>query len=425
MTALGSSRTHRTSHTVALASLVAFVTQVMFALLMLRLFTPEEVGEFSVLSQIGFFWMTLALAQAPLSLLANAHLPAELAARHAWRASLVRGLWLLPFVALALAFSKLNNWPALLWVLLLAVCQMGWTLAQAFSLRVGTAWQQAAVRVLPPLTATCAAVVAVLMGANIEGGWPSLVLSAVLGYAVGAVWLLPAWRATETPRVADDASTEDAGADSKVNSSSSVSGTHTQADTRSTRLRMAHTVVDALLATAIVLVWQRLYGAQETGWMTALLRVLGFLPAVVHMAWAQVMLAKPQEASRASPWWLGLAAFVCVILLGFACATALYAQWLDARWSGVWAYIAPLVLWQGCACLSAAFSHRPFQTQSASRYSWACMGLALTQGLVLLAPLAFDSLISPAEHVSGFALVSSLGLLGMTVWMARLPGNSH
>jgi uncharacterized membrane protein YqaE (UPF0057 family) len=183
---------------------------------------------------------------------------------------------------------------------------------------------------------------------------------------------------------------------------------------------MAHTVVDALLATAIVLVWQRLYGAQETGWMTALLRVLGFLPAVVHMAWAQVMLAKPQDASRASPWWLGLAAFVCVILLGFACATALYAQWLDAHWNGVWAYIAPLVLWQGCACLSAAFSHRPFQTQSAVTYSWVCMGLALAQGLVLLAPLVFSMPISAAEHVSSFALVSSLGLLGLTAWMAKL-----
>lgn len=409
MTALRSPRTHRTSHTVALASLVAFVTQVVFALLMLRLFTPEEVGEFSVLSQIGFFWMTLALAQAPLSLLANAHLPAELAARHAWRSSLIRGMWLLPLVALALAFSKLNSWPALLWVLLLAVFQMGWTLAQAFTLRVGSTWQQAAVRVLPPLIATCAAVAAVWMGANTQDAWPSLVLSAVLGYAVGAAWLLPAWRQAVTPSDGLDA-----------NNASPSEADYTQADPRSTRLRMAHTAVDAVLATAIVLVWQRLYGAQETGWMTALLRVLGFLPAVVHMAWAQVMLAKPQDASRASPWWLGLAAFVCVILLGFACATALYAQWLDARWSGVWAYIAPLVLWQGCACLFAAFSHRPFQTQSASRYSWACMGLALAQGLVLLAPLVLGMPISASEHVSGFTLVSSLGLLGLTFWMAKL-----
>jgi len=40
-------------------------------LLMLRYFSPEEVGMFSVISQIGFFWTTLALAQTPLRLLAN------------------------------------------------------------------------------------------------------------------------------------------------------------------------------------------------------------------------------------------------------------------------------------------------------------------------------------------------------------------
>jgi uncharacterized membrane protein YqaE (UPF0057 family) len=135
-------------------------------------------------------------------------------------------------------------------------------------------------------------------------------------------------------------------------------------------------LVDALLATAIIVVWQRLYGAQETGWMSALLRVLGFLPAVVHMAWAQVALAQGHHTNKAqtawaSPWWLGLGAFACVIMLGLSCAAALYQEWLDPRWSGVWPYVAPLVLWQGSACLSAAFSHRPFQTQAAEEYSCA------------------------------------------------------
>ena len=37
------------------------------------------------------------------------------------------------------------------------------------------------------------------------------------------------------------------------------------ADPRSATLRMAHTLVDALLATAIIVVWQRMYGAEETG----------------------------------------------------------------------------------------------------------------------------------------------------------------
>jgi uncharacterized membrane protein YqaE (UPF0057 family) len=398
-----------TSHVVALSSMVAFATQVVFALLMLRLFTPQEVGEFSVIGQIGFFWMTLALAQAPLGMLANQHLPAHVAAQHAWRVSALRGLGLLPIAALAVWFSQLSMWPALLWALLLAFCQMGWMLAQSFTLRVGSAWQQAAVRVLPPVTAATAALTAALLGASVGWNGPTLALSALLGYAVGAAWLLPALRA-HTGGTANTVEQTDQ---------------PQQSDPRSASLRMAHTLVDALLATAIIVVWQRLYGAEETGWMSALLRVLGFLPAVVHMAWAQVALAKGRAADTphthtTSPWWLGLAAFSAVIVLGLSCAIALYQEWLDPRWSGVWAYIAPLVLWQGCACLSAAFSHRPFQTQSASAYSWACMALGLIQALVLLAPMGLAQPIAAEQHIAAFALVSSLGLLGLTVWMARL-----
>jgi uncharacterized membrane protein YqaE (UPF0057 family) len=181
---------------------------------------------------------------------------------------------------------------------------------------------------------------------------------------------------------------------------------------------MAHTLVDALLATAIMVVWQRLYGAEETGWMSALLRVLGFLPAVVHMAWAQVALAKGHQNTNS--WWLGLGAFACVIVLGLSCAVALHQEWLDPRWSGVWPYIAPLVLWQGSACLSAAFSHRPFQTHSANAYSWACMTLGVLQAFVLLAPIGLTLPIDAAQHMAAFALLSSLGLLGLTFWMARL-----
>jgi uncharacterized membrane protein YqaE (UPF0057 family) len=386
--------------------MIAFGTQVAFALLMLRWFTPHEVGEFSVISQIGFFWMTLALAQAPLSLLANQHLPTHIAAKHAWHASVLRGAGLLPVAALAVWFSQLSLWPTLLASLLLAFCQMGWMLAQSLTLRVGSAWQQAAVRVLPPVTAAASALTAALLGASVGWTGPTLVLSALLGYAVGAAWLVPAL-AISTP--ADAATTH--------------TQTPTQSDPRSAMLRMAHTLVDALLATAIIVVWQRLYGSQETGWMSALLRVLGFLPAVVHMAWAQVALAQGHHANNShtsSPWWLGLGAFACVIVLGLSCAVALYQEWLDPRWSGVWAYIAPLVLWQGSACLSAAFSHRPFQTQSAQTYSWACMALGVLQAVVLLAPMGLAQPIDAVQHMAAFALVSSLGLLGLTVWMSRL-----
>ena len=399
-----------TSRVVALSSAVAFATQVAFALLMLRLFTPQEVGEFSVISQIGFFWMTLALAQAPLGLLANQHMPAHFAAQQAWRASAWRGLGLLPIATLAVWFSQLAMWPALLWALLLAFCQMCWMLAQSFTLRSGSAWQQAAVRVLPPVTAAATALTAALAGASFGWSGPTLVLSALLGYAVGAAWLVPALRERQS--------------ESEI-SRHLDSTTPQQSDTRSATLRMAHTLVDALLATAIIVVWQRLYGAEETGWMSALLRVLGFLPAVVHMAWAQVALAQGHHANKAqtagtSPWWLGLGAFACVIVLGLSCAVALYQEWLDPRWRGVWPYIAPLVLWQGSACLSAAFSHRPFQTQAAEKYSWACIGLALLQGLVLAVPMVLNEAISAVPLITVFALVSATGLSMMTAWMARL-----
>ena len=399
-----------TSRTIALASLVAFATQVAFALLMLRLFTPQEVGEFSVISQIGFFWMTLALAQSNLSLLANQHVPAPMAARQAWRASALRGLALLPVAALAVWFSQLSMWPALLWALLLASCQMAWMLAQSLTLRVGSAWQQALVRVLPPATAAVCALTAALLGASLNWDGPVLLVAALLGYAVGAAWLVPALRARGEQA-------------SDSTHSHAPSSADQQSDPRSAALRMAHTLVDALLATAIIVVWQRLYGAEETGWMSALLRVLGFVPAVVHMAWAQVALAQgthTRQAAWAKPGWLGLGAFACVSLLGLACAAALHLGWLSPKWSGVWHYIAPLVVWQGCACLSATFSHRPFQTQTAQKYSWACMGLATVQGLVLLAPIALAAPIDPLSLVTAFALVSAVGLLTITAWMARL-----
>jgi len=394
----------RASHTVALASLVAFGTQVAFALLMLRLFSPQEVGEFSVLSQIGFFWMTLALAQAPLSLLANAHTPANQALRQAWRSSVRRGLALLPVAALAVWLSDLALWPALLWVLLLAFFQMGNLLSQSHSLRVGSAWQQAAVRVLPPLTAALFALTTAWL-------WhmdSALVIAAILGYVVGAAWLVPVfWHSAEAPQPSA--------------SQQATAASPNQSDTRSAALRMAHTLADALLATALVVVWQRLYGAQETGWMTALLRVLGFVPAVVHMAWAQVVLAQTKSHKhQIATIWLGLTAWGAVLGLGGVCALALNWQWLDPRWQGVWPYIVPLVLWQGSACLSAAFSHRPFQAHAAARYSWACMLLALLQALVLLLPLALSARMDAAVHMMAFATVSSLGLVGLTVWMARL-----
>jgi uncharacterized membrane protein YqaE (UPF0057 family) len=398
----------RASHTIAFASMAAFGIQVIFALLMLRFFTPEEVGEYSVLSQIGFFWTTLALAQAPLSLLANSHLPAALATQQAWGASVLRAAGLFPIAALAIWFSQLHLWPSLLWVALLAFFQLAWMLAQSFTLRAGSSWQQAGVRVLPPLTAALTALCGALIGAALDWRGPTLVISAVLGYAVGALWLAPAL----VNRV--DTSTQAEGKQLETFAS--------QSDTRSTSLRMAHTLVDALLATAIVLVWQRLYGSEETGWMNALLRVLGFIPALVHLAWSQVMLsqgAAGNEKSRFQALAIGGLGCLSVLFFGAVCAAALQREWLDPKWLGLWTYLIPLIAWQGAACLSAALSYRPFQCNAASRYSWGCMGLALVQAGVLFYPVWFEPLDVWA-HLSAFAFVSALGLLVLSAWMFSL-----
>jgi hypothetical protein len=48
------------------------------------------------------------------------------------------------------------------------------------------------------------------------------------------------------------------------------------------------------------------------------------------------------------------------------------------------------------------------------------MALGLLQAVVLLTPIGLAQPIDAEQHMAAFALVSSLGLFGLTVWMARL-----
>jgi hypothetical protein len=402
-----------TSKIVALSSAVAFALQIALALLMLRYFSPEEVGMFSVISQIGFFWTTLALAQTPLRLLANHGASVFDDVRQAWVSSLKRFVWLSPIASLAVWWSGLSFVNALLWALLLSLCQLTWMLAQSMRLRMEGVWAQAGVRVLPPLMSLLVAVAAVFM----QWSGPALLAAALLGYAVGAAWLLPSllahWQAkfdnvsTKTVEVALSSALQDP-SDASI---APVSG-----DNRSAALRMAHTLADALLATAIVVVWQRMYGAQETGWMTAPLRVMGFVPAVVHMALAQVLLAQPQHA-RTNPLWVGLAGFASVALIGAGCAVALEFGWLGEKWQGVWTYLLPLVVWQGSACVASAFSHLPFENHKARNYSWACMAVAGLQGAVLLSPVLFLSNYDTKFHIQLFGISSAIFIAFLTIYL--------
>ncbi len=394
-----------TSQTVALASLLSFGTQVLFALLMLRWFSPQEVGEFSVISQIAFFWMTLALAQAPLTLLANVQQPPHHAAKLAWRDTLIRGTFLIPLVVLVLWIAHINFLPALPWIFAIAFSQMTWMLSQSFALLTGSTSQQFLVRILPPSVAAAA----ITIGTEFSWEGPTLLTAALLGYAVGAWHLFPAWH--PSPQVEKASKIE-------------LHVTINQADNRSNRLRTLHTLIDALLATAIVIVWQRSYSAEETGWLTALLRVLGFIPAVIHMAWAQVKLSHNiEQLNRKHEWrlgFLGCFAVLCVVLLGYL---ALDQSWLSLTWHGIVKYLWPIAIWQCAACLSAAFSHRPFQTNTETQFSWACIGISTLQALALLAPIAFPDSWNASTHINFFAFVSATGLLLLTLWMASLKSN--
>lgn len=149
----------------------------------------------------------------------------------------------------------------------------------------------------------------------------------------------------------------------------------------------------------MLLVWQRSHGAAEAGHLAVLLRVLGFVPAVIHTAWAQALLA--QGGSRhESPIKAGLAGVAVSIALGLACALAIQLQWLQPSWAGLLPYLPPLVLWQAGACLMAAYSNLPFQRSPARAYSYASMASGSVQLLVLCAPLALALQVSSRRPCS-------------------------
>jgi uncharacterized membrane protein YqaE (UPF0057 family) len=239
-------------------------------------------------------------------------------------------------------------------------------------------------------------------------------LAALLGYFVGSLWLVSAWfNAVEHQ-------TTTAANETSLSEPATPGTPHQQADNRSTFLRLTHTFFDVLLATSVIIVWQRLYGAQETGWLSALLRVLGFVPAVIHMAWAQVKLSRSSQQANDSSLSIGLLGFLSLVSIGLASLFALHMQWLDAQWQGIASYLWPLVLWQGSACLSASASHRPFQMGAARQYSAFCIGIALLQIVLVFSPGVFNLGLSPQQHLLVFTLISSVCLLALAKWMQGL-----
>lgn len=388
----------------ALGSLGSLAAQAAMALFLLGLFEPQAVGVFSVVAQVAFGWATLALAQSPVSLLANLHLPALPAARQAWHSSLRRWLWLAPAAAAAVWWSsrsgtagpQLAPWAMLLWATAIALVQMGWLLAQSLTLRQQTPTSIAAVRMLPPWLA------AALAGAAATAlDWRSshaLTSAALAGYALGALWLLPALRSREPLPVA------------------SVEP-QSQTDPRSTRLKFMHTLSDVLVATVLASHWTAVYGAAQAGCLLILLRVMGFIPALVGTAWAQVVLSRPQARRPSSAWAAGLGA-TAVGAVGMIAHLALQSGWLSGAWSALQVYLWPVALWQMAASLIAAASHRPFQQGYARRYTQQCLAINAVQALLLLLPpLLGWPLLTHLWALAGFL---SLALTLQALWAARL-----
>lgn len=386
----------------ALGSLVSLAAQAAMALFLLGLFEPQAVGVFSLIAQTAFGWATLALAQSPVSLLANQHLAPLPAARQALRVSLRRWGWLLPTAAVALWWSGQHAADlvrVMAWSTAIALAQMGWLLAQSLTLRTQSPVSIALVRLLPPVLAALLAGLGALWLEHRDSG--TLAAAALTGYAVGALWLTPLIRAADT-------------------NSTAIAAT-AQSDPRSERLKFIHTLSDVLVATALAAHWSSVYGAAQAGCLLILLRVMGFVPALISTAWAQVVMSRP-EAQRPSSWLAALAGAGSVALVASATGWALQAHWLSPAWAALQHYLWPLALWQAGACLIAAVSHRPFRHGRARTYTLQCLAMNTVQALLLVLPPWLGwGLQAHLWALSGFLCIA---LSLQALWAARLPSSA-
>jgi hypothetical protein len=285
-------------------------------------------------------------------------------------------------------------------------------LAQSLTLRVGSRWSVGLVRMVPPVLAAAAAVLgAVLFPERGEGlRLPVLLVSACLGYLAGAVWMRLAFQSAAVPDASGAAE-----ADSGLGPATAEAPQ--SSDPRSARLKMLHTLSDGLAATALALSWPAHYGAQEAGWLLALLRILSFIPALVHTAWAQVVLSSSTKV-QLRPLQVAWAASALVLGVGALAQLALTWGWLDARWQGLSAYVWPLVLWQTAACFVAAHAHLPFQKGLAVQHAWLCV--AMNAGFIALCvvlPRVIPS--SASTHMAWLSAYMVLSLAGLTLWVAK------
>ncbi|MGI9133652.1 MAG: hypothetical protein ACR2I0_06875 [Rhodoferax sp.] len=374
-----------------LGAAASLALQGLLGLALVRYFPPDAVGVFSAINQVSFFWATLALAQAPLRWLANARNAMPRSMQQTLSEVGTRLAYLAPLVlALLLATRPDDSAAIAIWSLLLALGQIGWQLAQSGALQQAKAWGIFFTRISPHLVVLLGIAAVTALNGVCSTSW--LLGLAVAGYAAGALTLHGALRSPPGAALAGPAST--------------------QADTRSTALRLLHSAMDAAAMLVLLLVWARSYGDAATGQLGVALRLLGIVPVVVYSDWAQVALAHGHAALRGSL--LAALAGVLLTLLAGLGGSAAIAQGLVApQWQALQDYLVPVMLWQCAACLLAASSHMPFQSDSARFFSYAAIVYDLLLLALTLAPPALALAWSPAQHLWALAGFSTLSLCAL------------
>jgi hypothetical protein len=264
------------------------------------------------------------------------------------------------------------------------------------SLRVSNLFIQSGVRFIPQLFSLLFLILIIYYEIN----GPTLLEAAFIGYLVGASWILPVVLITNSKY--DFCSNE------QGFSAEELQDKKNAADDRSTALRVAHSFGDVVLATTILVVWQRLYGAQETGWLAAPLRVIGFVPAIINIAWAQISMARPHIDSDNS-FVVGIVGFASVSLLGMCSSLILSYGLLGDQWHGISSYLIPLILWQGSACLVSAYAHIPFRSGKSTEYSRLSILVIFIQFIGLISPFLIPFTLTINEHIYFFSILSFIG----------------
>lgn len=392
-----------------IANIATFAIQGLFAVLLLGLFRPEQVATFLVITQIAFFWQSLGLAQAQTAIITNRFDNISAATREAWRRSLLRLVMVAPLAYLAIYYSNfavsgVEHHPVgepatelLIWAGAIATCQASWYLAQAYLLRAGSIAQSAWVRVTPSLVTVLLASAGGLAGLN----GAVLLACALVGFAVGALFLLPAWRDCHA-KVSDD-----------------QARLRSQKDDRSLTLRALHTLLDGAFFTGVAVVWHGTYGAEQAGWLLTLMRLIGFVPGLVGSTWQQLVLAAPEQ-KQIRGLWVALASSALVLGLAGVLTWLASITWLPVAWRGVGEYALPVAIWQTSTCFMATFGYLAFARGRAVLFSWlGCIVYAVGLAVLILPTLLGTP--SAVVHFHWLAGVWSAMNFVLALLMVKIP----